>query len=228
MPHQPATALHPSLHLRLQALAAGPRKLLGVVGPPGSGKSTLAGLMASALGDLAQAVPMDGYHLAHAELQRLGRAQRKGAPDTFDAWGYTALLRRLRIQPLDEVVYAPDFRRELEEPVAGALPVFGHTPLVITEGNYLLLADGAWRTVAPLLDEVWYLNVHPTLRLERLAQRHQQFGRTREQALAWIDSTDEPNARRIEASRHLAHLQVAWNDDSGLYEPGAAATSQAA
>ena len=228
MPNQRAPALHPNLHLRLKALAAGSRKLLGVVGPPGSGKSTLAGLMANALGDLAQAVPMDGYHLAHAELQRLGRAQRKGAPDTFDAWGYAALLRRMRNQPIDEVVYAPDFRRELEEPVAGAVPVFGHTQLVITEGNYLLLADGAWSTVAPLLDEVWYLNVPPALRLERLAQRHQQFGRTREQALAWIDSTDEPNARCIEASRHLAHLQVAWNENSGLFEPGTAGAPMAA
>ena len=214
--------LHTHLLQRLAALAAGSRKLLGVVGPPGSGKSTLAGLMASAMGDRAQAVPMDGYHLAQTELVRLGRAHRKGAPDTFDAWGYAALLGRLRSQPLDEVVYAPDFRRDLEEPVAGALPVFGHTPLLITEGNYLLLTDGAWRTVAPLLDEVWYLNVPPALRLARLAHRHQQFGRTREQAQAWIASTDEPNARRIEASGHLAHLQVAWNDNTGLFEPGTA------
>jgi pantothenate kinase len=87
---------------------------------------------------------MDGFHLAQVELERLGRAQRKGAPDTFDAAGYAALLRRLRTQTGDEVVYAPDFRREMEEPVAGALPVFAHTPLVITEGNYLLLQDAGW------------------------------------------------------------------------------------
>ena len=210
--------LHPDLRQALQALATGPRRLLGVVGAPGAGKSTLAALAAAALGERAQAVPMDGFHLAQAELVRLGRAQRKGAPDTFDAWGYAALLRRLRVQTIDEVVYAPDFQRALEEPVAGALPVFAHTPLVITEGNYLLLDDGPWAPVAGLLDAVWYLHVDADLRRERLAQRHQQFGRSRAEALAWIDSTDEPNARRIEAVRHRAQQQVVWSESNGWFE----------
>lgn len=205
--------LHPALVERLTQLASGPRCLLGVVGPPGAGKSTLAALMAQAVGERAQAVPMDGYHLAQVELERLGRAQRKGAPDTFDATGYAALLRRLRQQGAHEVVYAPNFRREIEEPVAGALPVFAQTPLVITEGNYLLLDDDpAWAPVADLLDEVWYLEVPAELRLERLAARHMQFGRSREQALAWIAQTDEPNARRIEASAHRAQRRVVCDE----------------
>ncbi len=213
-----APRLHPDLIEQLHALAAGPRRLLGVVGPPGAGKSTLAALMAQALGERAQAVPMDGYHLAQVELERLGRAHRKGAPDTFDAAGYAALLRRLRQQGADETVYAPDFRREIEEPVAGALPVFAATPLVITEGNYLLLDDDpAWAPVADLLDEVWYLDVPADLRLERLAARHMQFGRTREQALAWIAQTDEPNARRIETSAHRARRRVTWDEPSSQF-----------
>ena len=210
-------SLHPALIERLQQLATGPRRLLGVVGPPGAGKSTLAALMTQSVGERAQAVPMDGYHLAQAELERLGRAQRKGAPDTFDAAGYAALLQRLRQQREDEIVYAPDFRREIEEPVAGALPVFPGTPLIITEGNYLLLEEGAWASVALQLDEVWYLQVEPNLRLERLAQRHQRFGRSREEALAWIASTDEPNARRIEMVQHRAQRQVVWDEAQSLF-----------
>ena len=210
--------LHTALTGRLHALATGPRRLLGVVGPPGAGKSTLAALMAQALGERAQAVPMDGYHLAQAELERLGRAQRKGAPDTFDAAGYAALLRRLRQQAPGETVYAPDFRREIEEPVAGALPVFAQTPLIVTEGNYLLLDDDpAWAPVAALLDEVWYLDVDAALRLQRLAERHMRFGRTREQALDWIARTDEPNARRIEASAHRAQRRVVCDETSGHF-----------
>jgi pantothenate kinase len=212
-----APALHPDLIQHLRELANGPRRMLGVVGPPGAGKSTLASLMVQAVGERAQAVPMDGFHLAQTELARLGRASRKGAPDTFDAAGYAALLRRLREPVAGEVVYAPDFRREIEEPVAGALPVFPDTPLIVTEGNYLLLEDGPWQPVAGLLDEVWYLQVDASLRLERLAERHIQFGRSREEALAWIASTDEPNARRIEAVRHRAQRQIGWDGAQGLF-----------
>lgn len=211
-------SLHPDVFWHLQELSSGPRRLLGLVAPPGAGKSTLAALMTQVLGDKAQAVPMDGFHLAQAELQRLGRTQRKGAPDTFDVTGYIALLWRLRQQEPDEVVYAPDFRREIEEPVAGALPVFPLTPLVITEGNYLLLDEAPWQGVPAALDEIWYLQIEPALRLERLLARHLRFGRSREQAMAWIAGTDEPNARRIEYSRFRAHRQVTWNEVTRQYE----------
>ncbi len=96
---------------RLQALmAGGQRKLLGLVGAPGAGKSTLAAALLQSLGaDCAQVVPMDGFHLANVELQRLGRSGRKGAPDTFDSAGYVALLQRLREQrPDGDIVYAPN------------------------------------------------------------------------------------------------------------------------
>lgn len=200
------TGLRTAERARLEALlAGGGRKLLGLVGAPGSGKSTVAQALLDALPGRAQVVPMDGFHLANAELGRLGRAGRKGAPDTFDSAGYVALLRRLRNQPAGEVVYAPEFRREIEEPVAGAIAVRPETPLVITEGNYLLLEEGPWAGVAPLLDEVWYVEVDDRLRIERLLRRHQQFGRSPEAARAWVAQTDEPNAARIAATRARAH-----------------------
>ncbi|CAN5493675.1 nucleoside/nucleotide kinase family protein [soil metagenome] len=199
---------------RLQALmAGGGRKLLGLVGAPGSGKSTLAAALQGALPTPSQIVPMDGFHLANVELQRLGRAGRKGAPDTFDSAGYVALLRRLREQPGEagaDIVYAPEFRREIEEPVAGAIAVLPTTQLVITEGNYLLLSEGPWREVAGLLDEIWYVDVDDTLRTERLLRRHEQFGRSPEAARAWVAATDDPNARLIEATRERAHHTFEW------------------
>src|SRR5688500_10618650 len=137
---------------RLQALAARPgRTLLGIVAPPGAGKSTLAAAVAAALPDQVVVVPMDGFHLANVELRRLGRADRKGAPDTFDAAGYAALLRRLR-EAGGETVYAPTFDHILNEPVAGAIPVPPDTEVVVTEGNYLLLDTPPWDRVRPLLD----------------------------------------------------------------------------
>ncbi|CAN5909879.1 nucleoside/nucleotide kinase family protein [soil metagenome] len=215
---EPTPALHPTLaapHLaRLRALlGGGGRKLLGLVGAPGSGKSTLATALQNALPQATQIVPMDGFHLANVELARLGRAGRKGAPDTFDSAGYVALLRRLREQRADasaNIVYAPEFRREIEEPVAGAIAVLPTTQLVVTEGNYLLLQQGPWREVAALLDEIWYVDVDDALRTERLLRRHEQFGRSPEAARAWVAATDDPNARLIEATRERAHHTFEW------------------
>jgi pantothenate kinase len=209
LPSIPADSL-----ARLQALVAGgQRKLLGLVGAPGAGKSTLAQALLHAIGaDRAQVVPMDGFHLANVELQRLGRADRKGAPDTFDSAGYVALLQRLREQqPGGDIVYAPEFRREIEEPVAGAIAVLPSTQLVITEGNYLLHDAGPWAGAAAMLDEVWYVDIDDAVREQRLVQRHQQFGRSAEAARDWVASTDAPNARLIAATRVRAHHVLAWS-----------------
>ena len=201
---------------RARALALpGQRRILGLVGAPGAGKSTVAAALLAALGPLAVVVPMDGYHLAQAELERLGRADRKGAPDTFDAAGYVALMRRLRGQSADETVYAPEFRREIEEPIAGAIGVAPEVPLVITEGNYLLMdthdAPGThWHAVRALLDEVWYVDVDDTLRVDRLTRRHEHHGRSTQAARDWVAKTDEPNARRIAATRGRADWQMPW------------------
>ncbi|OOG51746.1 nucleoside/nucleotide kinase family protein [Polaromonas sp. C04] len=202
----------PSIYLARvrELLGSGGRKLLGLVGAPGAGKSTLALALHQAFPEASQVVSMDGFHLANTELRRLGRTERKGAPDTFDSAGYAALLQRLRHQHDDEIVYAPEFRRELEEPIAGAVPVYPQTRLIITEGNYLLLDDGHWARLATLLDDVWYVDVDDAVRNGRLIERHQDFGRSPEAAKAWANRTDEPNARLIATTKSRARLLFQW------------------
>ena len=214
MPSAPPSVSVPQRFLeRVQDLLAdGQRKILGLVGPPGAGKSTLAVALQREFAVLSQVVPMDGFHLANVELQRLGRADRKGAPDTFDTGGYLSLLQRLRQQDKGEIVYAPEFRRDLEEPIAGAIAVHAKTQLVITEGNYLLHDQGGWAGVAGLLDEVWFVDVDDGLRNDRLVQRHQQFGRSQEAALAWVAGTDEPSARLIDATKTRADVLFSWGE----------------
>lgn len=195
---------------RARALAArGGRTVLGIAGAPGAGKSTLAGAVADAVGPAAVDVPMDGFHLAQAELVRLGRAERKGAPDTFDADGFVALLARIRDQrDGDRVVYAPAFDRTLEEPVAGAIPVPADVPLVVVEGNYLLVPDGPWAAVRPLLDECWFVEVDDALRLDRLTARHAAHGKDPAAARAWARGSDERNARLVRRTRDRADAVV--------------------
>ncbi|MGI4895131.1 MAG: nucleoside/nucleotide kinase family protein [Janthinobacterium lividum] len=193
---------------RARALTTGERRILGIVGAPGAGKSTLAAQVAAELGpDLAVVVPMDGYHYANVVLEALGRRGRKGAQDTFDAGGYVSLLRRLRAGE-EEVVHAPEFRREIEEPIGSALPVPREVPLVITEGNYLLLREGPWAALEGLVDESWFLEPGEEVRHDRLIARHVRFGKNAESAREWALGSDEDNARVIAGTRDRADLVV--------------------
>lgn len=188
-------------------LAAPGRVLLGIVGPPGAGKSTLAAAVVQHVGAAAARVPMDGFHLADVELDRLGRRDRKGAADTFDGHGYLALLARIRTQT-DDVVYAPAFDRDLEQPVAGAVAVLPTARLVVTEGNYLLDDEPPWDQVASLLDETWYVHLDDGARRRRLVARHERFGKPPDAARAWESSVDQPNAERTAAARDRADRVV--------------------
>lgn len=193
---------------RARVLAVeGRRCLLGLVGEPGAGKSTLAQRLAEELAGRAVVVPMDGFHLAQSELERLGRAGRKGAPDTFDAWGFLALVRRLAACT-EPVVYAPAYRRELHNAVAGAVAVPRGSPLVVVEGNYLLLDDRPWSLVRPLFEQTWFLDLDEQTRLERLIARHVRSGKTEHEARAWALGPDQANARLIRATRARATAVV--------------------
>jgi pantothenate kinase len=184
-------------------IVRGRRRILGVTGAPGSGKSTLAETLAAALGDDAALVSLDGFHLADSELRRLGRHARKGAADTFDAAGYINLLRRLRARE-ELIVYTSRFDRSLEESIAGAVPVAREVPLVITEGNYLLVDGPDWGPVHALLDECWYVDPGENVRMARLVARHMTFGRSAEEANERSYGSDQRNAELIAGTRQRA------------------------
>ena len=192
---------------RAAALASGGRRLLGVTGGPGAGKSTVCAALVAALGARVALVGMDGFHYANRELLRLGRRDRKGAPDTFDVDGYVALLQRLRTPP-GHTVYGPVFDRDLEESIGSAVPVPPDTPLVLTEGNYLLLQEHGWDAVRPCLDEVWYLDVPPEVRARRLLRRRLSHGHERRASEDWVRTVDRPNGEVVDASRERADLIV--------------------
>ena len=188
-------------------LSATARRIIGVCGAPGSGKSTLTAELVASIGPGCVVVPMDGFHLAGEELIRLGRATRKGAVDTFDAHGYIALLRRLRAHN-EPVVYAPTFRRDLEEPIAGAIAIDAAVTLVLTEGNYLLMDEPPWPVVREIADEIWFVDPTDEVRRERLIARHVHHGRDVAAATAWTLGTDEVNAVAVRATEVRADVVV--------------------
>ena len=210
---------HPAVVAGAQAaieplLGASERRIVvGIAGPPAAGKSTLATSIASALCGsygprTAIAVGMDGFHLANSELSRLGYAGRKGAPETFDTYGFVAMLRRLRANE-DPVVYAPIYSRALHESINGAIPVASDVRVVIVEGNYLLLRRPPWDGVRPLLDVALYLDTPAGVRVDSLIRRQRSRGLDRSAALDWVHSSDEVNAKLIATTRDLADVILA-------------------
>jgi pantothenate kinase len=204
-------------HRARRLVRDGRRAILGITGEPAAGKTTLAEELMAVLapapppglpaGAWVAHVPMDGFHLADVELERLGARDRKGAPDTFDALGYANLLRRLR-EDADDIIYAPGFERVIEQPIAATIGVPRSARLVVTEGNYLLLDGPRWSRVRPLLDEVWYADLDRAERLRRLVGRHIRFGKDEEAAVDWATGTDERNAALIAAGRNAADLII--------------------
>ncbi|WP_043671755.1 nucleoside/nucleotide kinase family protein [Clavibacter michiganensis] len=204
----------------LDALAAralglvrdGRRAILAIAGSPGAGKTTLARALVARVDGIAGAgtaayVPMDGFHLANATLDRLGRHDRKGAIDTFDGWGVLALVRRIRAET-KHTVYAPSFDRAVDEGVAGAIAIEASARLVVVEGNYLLVDEDPWAQLRAELDEAWFCATPGDARFSRLVDRHTAGGRDLDAAAAWAREVDGANAILIEGTRGRADLVV--------------------
>ncbi len=213
----------PAVHTTVEEIAkellslteeTGSRVMLGLCGAPGAGKSFVAEAIARTLGpDLAVVVPFDGFHLATEVIADTPLMARRGAIDTFDLGSYKSLMARLRARD-EDVVYAPMFRRGLEEPIASAIPVPREIPIVITEGNYLLTQQPTLRSVHEMLDAVWYLHTPPEVRLPQLVARHVTFGKNPADAEAWANGTDQRNAEEIETTQQWADRIITVSTES--------------
>lgn len=201
---RPAAVIDIAAHVNLLADQVhalrddGRRVLLAITGAPGSGKSTLAEELARRLRLQRVAttvVPMDGFHLDNGVLEPLGLLSRKGAPETFDAAGFVHMVSRIK---RGETVYAPVFDRPRDIAIAGARTIAGDCPVVVFEGNYLLMQEAPWDQLLPLWDLSAWLEVDlPDLRA-RLIQRWLSHGLSRAAATRRAEGNDLKNAERIQ------------------------------
>ncbi|MCI4665515.1 MAG: hypothetical protein MRY74_12405 [Neomegalonema sp.] len=188
-----------ALRLISQTVAGRKRALIGLAGPAGSGKSTLAAALVAALNDGegpgAALVPMDGFHLDNRILAARNLSHRKGAPETFDAAGFVAALRRLRMGAED--VYLPDFDRPRDIALAGAIVAEQDTPIIVVEGSYLFLDQPPWRDGAPLFDLRLFLRPPLEVLEQRLRRRWRDLNLSETDAQTRVQSNDLPNAQLV-------------------------------
>ncbi|GAA4849410.1 nucleoside/nucleotide kinase family protein [Kitasatospora terrestris] len=206
-PTSPAALVEDALRLLHGSGSRHGRAVLGLAGPPAAGKSTLAAHLITEITrregpETVAYLPLDGFHLSNAQLDRLGLRARKGSPESFDAWGYAALLQRAAADRFRDV-YVPDFDRTLDEPIAARHVIRPHTRLVITEGNYLASDDAPWQAARRHLHELWYLDTADAVRDARLLDRHRTGGQTSQDARHRIDSNDHPNGEYVKAGAPL-------------------------
>ena len=174
-----------------------PRTMIGIVGKPGAGKSTVVTEIQKQFSTEEVAIiPMDGYHLSNEELIKLGRRERKGAPDTFDVEGFISLITRVRNE-IDKDHTFHIFHREIEASKADEGIVLRNTKVIVIEGNYLFSEEHNWSEVFPLLDQSWFIEIDDEIRMQRLITRHIKYGKTPQEAEDWSRGSDEANAKFI-------------------------------
>jgi pantothenate kinase len=176
------------------------RVILAMAGAPGSGKSTLAEKLAAKLNSRAagqaQVLPMDGYHYDDLYLVPAGLRPRKGAPHTFDVGGLFHTLKRLRAA--DEAgVAVPVFDRQIEIARAGARLIPASVPVIIVEGNWLLLDQAPWDRLRPMFDITVLVDVPEYALRSRLRGRWERLGLTEAEIIAKLEENDLPNGRLV-------------------------------
>jgi pantothenate kinase len=188
--------------LLAEKASGGGRVIAALAGAPGSGKSTVAERLADALTartpGLAAVLPMDGYHYDDLHLVPAGLRPRKGAPETFDVGGLYHTLKRIRARD-EAFVAVPVFDRDIEIARAGARMISADVPIIIVEGNYLLLGQEPWSRLRPLFDVAVLVDVPEPVLRARLTARWQHYDLTPDE-IAWkLDGNDLPNGRFVMA-----------------------------
>lgn len=211
-PQQALSRLVP--HILEMESQAHHRIAIGLAGGPGSGKSTLAAELVTMLNATrpgsAALVPMDGFHMKHAKLEAMGQTDYKGAPHTFEGADFVRFLHRLK--GATSAVSGPGYSRKIEDTVDDAFTIQPEVRVLVVEGNYLLLTDGPWAGVKPLLDYTVFVDVPRDLVKARLLKRHGEEGLfTEERNRAHIERNDLPNYDLVSLSQDRADVIISMD-----------------
>ena len=213
-PQQALSRLVP--HILAMKTQAHARIAIGIAGGPGTGKSTLAAEIVTMLNAThpgsAQLVPMDGFHIRHARLEAMGQTDFKGAPHTFEGAEFVSFLHHLKAAKT--AVSGPGYSRKIEDVVEDAFTVGPDVRVLVVEGNYLLLTEGPFAGVKPLLDYAVFIDVPRDLVEARLLRRHAEEGLfSEERNRAHIARNDLPNYDLVCLSQERADVVISLLTD---------------
>ncbi len=194
-----------------RAAEAQRRILIGIIGGPGAGKSTLAaeviGILNDRIDGSAARVPMDGFHMVQSKLEAEELTAFKGAPHTFEAEGFVQLLKQLK--PAHMPISVPGYSRKIEDVVPNAFTIAGNVPILIIEGNYLLLDASPWNEIPDLLDLSFFLHLSADVTRARLLRRHAEHGRfTPEWIERHVTDVDMVNYSVVDSSSSRADIII--------------------
>lgn len=200
---------------QLQRRPSSSRTVIFLSAPPGTGKSTLTAFWTwlaeqdSGLPAI-QTLPMDGFHHYNSWLEQHNLRARKGAPETFNV---EKLAQNLQDICSQQAASWPQYSRQLHEPVEAAIQVI--SPLVIVEGNWLLLDDERWALLRDYCDFSLFIRAPAGVLRERLIARKMAGGLSRQEAEAFYRRTDGPNVEKVLSQSVPASLTLEMESDGG-------------
>nr|XP_010936181.1 putative uridine kinase C227.14 isoform X1 [Elaeis guineensis] len=209
--------------------------IVGLAGPPGAGKSTLASEVVCRINkhwsqktskkdsapqndNVGIVLPMDGFHLYRFQLDAMEDPEeahaRRGAPWTFNPDLLLTCLHALRNEGS---VYAPSFDHGVGDPVEEDVFVSSQHKIVIVEGNYLFLEEGAWKDVCSMFDEKWFLDIDIDTAMQRVQKRHINTGQYSEQIVKAMFHSEDHKCLILLITLtgkepHVAKRRVEYND----------------
>jgi pantothenate kinase len=187
------------------------RTITAIAGPPGAGKSTLAENLEAALNSSepgsSAVMGMDGFHLDDGILVPRGWRPRKGAPHTFDFWGFKSMLERLKANERDEIA-VPVFDRRIELARAAARMIPKTVRRLIVEGNYVLFDRAPWPELFPLYSTTIMATASRSVLRDRLVERWVGLGMVPQDITIKIEENDMINLDLIMNESAPAEFRV--------------------
>lgn len=193
------------------------RMIIYLAAPPAAGKSTLATAFETMAKDMdipLQAVGMDGFHHYQQYIEshtvdvngiEVPMKSVKGCPESFDYDRFKEFIIRTK----EEDCWWPKYDRSLHDVVDDQIYV--DRPIVLIEGNYLLLDEKPWNELKEYCDESIFIETDEDKVKTRLITRKMQGGSRPHEAISFYENSDGVNVRRILNHRLESDITLEYN-----------------